>query len=58
MQGSPVRNPSPLERAIAQKISVGLENDEEDIFVRIWGCERLLLCRLGVLSPQWQWHLT
>lgn len=57
MKGLPVRNPSPLEQVIAQINSVGLGN-EEDIFVRIWGCVRLLLCRLGVLSSRWQWYLT
>jgi hypothetical protein len=40
MQGLPAHNPSQLEQGTAHKHSVGLEN-EEDIFVRVWGCERI-----------------
>ena len=55
MQGSPVRNPCPLQQGIAQRNSVGLENEDILFTVRVWGCEDsevLLLCRPGVLSSQ------
>ena len=42
MQGSPVRNPCPLEQDIAQKNSVGLENEDILFTVRVWGREVLL----------------